>query len=202
MCRATPRIANANRASALAWGLSLSTLLLHGCGTSTSPLLELLFGSSIAVEMDTTINGDVASVAPDTGLPLTLSGTLSQQFEGFYDENILEVYFDENGAPIAAVSRSLFTIESPEEGTITSVNLIVIVDTLLSTNGDGEPVLDDDGNTIPIGLATASTGDIISGTGAYEGARGTLRSDSTILFGGGDFGFGTLEAGVALTLER
>ncbi len=201
MNRETPRIVNAKRTLTIALGLPLCTLL-YGCGNSTSPLLDLLLGGRNVAEMATSIEGDVASVVPETGLPLTLSGTLSQQFEGTYDENILEVYFDENGVPIAAVSRSLFTIDSPQKGTIMSVNLIVVEETLLLTNGDGELVFDDDGNVIPMGLATASTGDIISGTGAYEGATGTLHSDSTVFFGGGEFGFGTLEAGVAITLDR
>lgn len=183
-------------------GLLLCAMMVGGCGSLSFLPTGVGPGSdnATATAMETTIAGDVTLTA-DTGLPRTLAGTASEQLEGTYNEDILQVFFDEQGAPIAAVSRSLFTVESPDPGTITSVNLIIIVDTMLSIDAAGEMLLDEQGNPIPVGLITAATGDIIHGTGAFDGATGQLHADSTVLFGGGAFGLGSLDSDVVLSID-
>jgi len=183
----------------------VATTICGGCGTlPILPAAQVASDPALATTkptLGTTIAGNVATASPDTGLPQTLSGTLSEQFEGTYDENILEVFFDDTGAPIASVSRSIFTIDSPDTGTITSLNFIVVLGPELMTGADGNLILDEAGNPIPIGLRTASSGQIIHGTGDFEGTIGELHSDSTVLFGGGSMDLGTLLSNVVFSLE-
>ncbi len=187
------------RTSALLCALPGILLACSGCGllAGLTDVAGLVDDAS-----DPRIVADVTAVSAETGLPTQLSGAVSGEYAGQYDEEILEVYLDANGVPIAALSRSILTLDTPDTGTLTSVNLIVVVDFVFATDDAGAPLLDDQGAPIAIGLISASTGEIITGTGAFEGATGQLHSDSTIMFTGGDLGLGTLDSTLTLTLDQ
>jgi len=191
-----------NRLALLLGAIQLPLLAAGGCGILPFPtdLASLIEGS-----LEATPSGIVASVtatAPETGMPTTLSGSVSGQYEGTYQEEILEVFFvDGAGAPIAALSRSQFTLGSPGEGTLVSLNLIVVVDTIILTDEAGAPVLDEQGAPLVTGLQTSATGEIIYGTGAFEGATGELHTESVLTFLGGDFGMGAVESDLLVTLD-
>ncbi|MCH7870333.1 MAG: hypothetical protein IID33_01405, partial [Planctomycetes bacterium] len=187
------------RTSALLCAIPCILLACGGCGL-------LAFPTDIAgIVQDANepqIVADVSAVSPDTGLPTQLSGAVSGEYAGRYDEEILEVYFDGSGVPIAALSRSVLTLDTPDTGTLISINLIVVLDFVFATDDQGTPILDDLGAPIAIGLISASTGEIISGTGAFEGATGELHSNSTIMLVGGELGLGTLDSTLTLTLDQ
>ncbi|MCP4246349.1 MAG: hypothetical protein GY778_04800 [bacterium] len=181
-------------------GLLLGVIALSGCGTTNVPNSsgksdqnDALESGDSEVAEETNIAGDVATAEVETGLPSSLSGTLSGGFQGAYDEDILEIFFDADGLPLAAVSRSVFTLDGPLLGSLTSVNQIVILEVILTDDEAGQPV--------PIGLRTAATGEIIYGTGEFEAVTGQVHSDSTVTFGGGEFGLGTLDASLEFSLE-
>jgi hypothetical protein len=192
--RAKQRFHNTGLLLGLGSAILLSVVPLYGCGALTALQNTPDDGEASVVLKETVITGEVASVEPDTGLPETLSGTVTGDYEGGYQETILELFFDCDGVPIAAVSRSQFTIDTPEPGTITSLNLILVVEPIVSS--------DQASQAVPVGLATAATGEIIHGTGAFEDTVGQLHSDSTVLFGGGEFGLGTLESALTITLNQ
>jgi|GEM_PF-3292735 len=173
-----------------------AALILAGCGNLANNLPTGMTGSSTVdttadTKSATTLSADVTALDTETGLPLTLSGTLSGGYVGTYDESILEVLYDNNAVPMVAISRSVFTLEEPDVGTLTSVNTILIVDTLVADDGSG--------TMVPIGLATGASGEIVHGTGAFEGATGKLHTDSTLSFATGEFGLGS--ATTAITIE-
>lgn len=194
-----PNMAKIADSSRLRWpsitcAAFLCLLVIAGCG-ALSPLVPLNpDGDDSSTLAESTIAADVTTAAPDTGLPRTLSGTLTGDLEGTYDEEILEVFFGDDGAPIAAVSRSAFTIEVPQEGTITTLNLVTVVETIIVDDGTGAPV--------PVGLRTAASGDVVHSTGAYEGVAGQLRTDSSLMFAGGEAELGTLDSAVVITLSQ
>ena len=187
------------RTSALLCAIPCILLACGGCGL-------LAFPTDIAGLVEDSneprIVADVTAVSPETGLPTQLSGAVSGEYAGRYDEEILEVFMDGNGVPIAALSRSVLTLDAPDAGTLISINLIVVLEFIFATDDAGAPLLDDQGAPIAIGLISASTGEIITGTGAFEGATGQLHSDSTIMFMGGDLGLGTLDSTLTLTLDQ
>lgn len=187
------------RTSALLCAVPCILLACGGCGL-------LAFPTDIAGLVEDSneprIVADVTAVSPETGLPTQLSGAVSGEYAGRYDEEILEVYFDGSGVPIAALSRSVLTLDTPDTGTLISINLIVVLDFVFATDDAGAPILDDLGAPIAIGLISASTGEIISGTGAFEGATGELHSNSTIMLVGGELGLGTLDSTLTLTLDQ
>ncbi len=192
---------SSNRLALLLGAMQFSLLASGGCSILPFPtdLLSVVQGS-----LDPTgsrIAASVTAAAPETGLPTTLSGSVSGKYEGTYDEEILEIFFDGEGCPIAALSRSEFTIDAPNEGTLISLNLIVVVDTILLTDEAGNPVLDEQGAPIVSGLQTSAAGQIIHGTGAFEGATGELHTESVLTFLGGDFGMGGVESDLLVTLN-
>lgn len=196
MARMTHRI---ERASTRSWVFGLTVLLataLAGCDVNT--LSQLL--TTLSSVTQTTITADVATASSTTGLPETLSGNITGQFQGTYDEVILEVYFDATGAPVASLSRSVFTLTAPTAGTLTTLNLIVVTDVIVSMDSKGAPVLDSTGNPTPIGLMTSSTGEIIGATGAYLNMNGQIHTDSVLSFGTGALGLGSVSADLSLTL--
>jgi hypothetical protein len=134
-------------------------------------------------------------------LPTALSGTVSGQFEGTYNEEILEVFFGSDGTPLAALSRAEFTADSPDGGTLVTLNLIVVADLIVLTDETGAPVLDELGAPIVTGLQTAALGEIIYATGVFEGVTGQLHTDSVLNLTGGEFGLGALESDFVLTLD-
>ncbi|RME40975.1 MAG: hypothetical protein D6788_02220 [Planctomycetota bacterium] len=173
--------------------LGLASGFLGGCGTGF-PWLVGRGSETAGGTKEARIMASVTSLDPDTGLPETLSGTLAGDFEGTYEETILEVFLGEDGTPLAAVSRTELTIESPATGTLTSLNLIIVVEPIVSTD-------ESSGQNVPIGLMTAATGEVIHGRDAFEGTVGQLYSDSSLLFQGGDAGMGMLESDLLITLS-
>ncbi len=173
--------------------LGLASGFLGGCGTGF-PWLVGGGSETAGGTKEARIMASVTSLDPDTGLPETLSGTLAGDFEGTYEETILEVFLGEDGTPLAAVSRTELTIESPATGTLTSLNLIIVVEPIVSTD-------ESSGQNVPIGLMTAATGEVIHGKDAFEGTVGQLYSDSSLLFQGGDAGMGMLESDLLITLS-
>lgn len=185
-------------------GMPLVLLVYAGCGalpfpTDLSDLTSLVEGSTEAIE--SRIDADVTAVSTVTGLATSLAGTVSGQYSGSYTEEILEVYFDATGVPIAALSRSQFTLDAPDSGTLTTFNLVVINELIFLTGDDGTPMLDESGMPIATGLLSASTGQIIAGSGAFEGATGVLHSDSVVSFTGGSSGLGSVVADLVVTLD-
>ncbi len=181
-------------------GVQLGLLVSGGCGAPLFPW-DSAGGVVDAQNLTGTSSRIVASVterSPQTGLPTTLSGTVSGRYAGAYHEEILEVYFDSTGAPIAALSESQFTLDS---GTFASLNLILVVDPIVSTDGTGSPVLNEQGAPIVVGLQTSSTGQIIHGTGSFAGATGELHTESTLLLSGGDSGMGSVDAELTVSLD-
>ncbi|MFQ5805733.1 MAG: hypothetical protein ACE5I3_04700 [Phycisphaerae bacterium] len=176
-------------------------LVSSGCGILPLPsdVASLIEGSLEATE--SSIVASVTATEAGTGLPTTLSGTVSGQYEGTYEEEILEVFFDSTGAPIAAISRSQFIVDSPAQGTLISLNLIVVVDIIVLTDESGAPVLDEQGAPVVSGLQTSATGEIIHGTGIFEDATGDLHAESVLSFLGGDFEMGSLESDLVITLD-
>jgi hypothetical protein len=191
----------AGRLALLLGVMQLPLLASSGCGILPFPtdVLSLVQGSQEPT--DSRIEASVTAAAPETGMPTTLSGSVSGEFEGTYEEEILEVFFDGAGVPIAALSRSQFAIDAPDEGTLISLNLIVVVDTILLTDEAGTPVLDEQGGPIVSGLQTSAAGQIIHGAGAFEGATGELHTESVLTFLGGDFGLGAVESDLFVTLQ-
>jgi hypothetical protein len=184
----------------LASGVQILLLVSSGCG-----VLPFLTDPASLIEgsLEPTGSRIVASVtatAPDTGLPTSLAGSVSGEYEGTYQEEILEIFFDSAGMPIAGLSRSEFTVDAPDEGTLVSLNLIVVVDPVILTDDTGAPVLDEQGAPVVSGLQTSATGEIIHGTGAFEGVTGELHTESVLLFLSGDFGMGSVESDLVVTL--
>jgi len=194
-------LGGSRRLALLLGGIQLLLLASSGCGTLPWPadVLSLIEGSLEATE--SRIMASVTATAPETGLPITLSGVVSGRYEGTYEEEILEVFFDSNGAPIAAFSRSQFTVDSVDQGTLISLNFIVVVDAIVLTDGAGAPVLDEQGAPIVSGLQTSATGEIIHATGDFEGATGELHTESVLTFLGGDFGMGSVDSELLVTLD-
>ncbi len=187
-------------AMSLAW-LPLALLACSGCGflpfqSGTLGLVEGLLATT-----ESSIDASVTAVSPDTGLPTTLSGTLSGQFQGTYQEQMLEVFFDATGVPVAAISRSEFTVDAPASGTLYSLNFVVVVDLILLTDDSGAPIVDAQGLPTVIGLHSAATGEIIHGTGDFAGVTGQLHTDSTLYLTGGDAGLGSLESDFVVELD-
>lgn len=184
--------------------IPFALLTSAGCGVFTLPLslngLDGLVGGSTVTEASL-IAASVTATSAETGLPTTLSGVVSGLYEGTYQEEILEVFFDASGAPIAALSRSVFTLTEPREGTLTTLNLIIVSANILLTDATGAPVLDANGLPTVIGLQTSSAGDIIHGTGMYDGATGQIHSDTTLLLTGGDAAMGSVESDLTVNLE-
>lgn len=181
--------------------MHLALLGSSGCGFISFPFDIASLVEGALAETESTIVASVTATDPNTGLPTTLSGTVSGQFEGTYDEEILEVFFDSEGTPLAALSRAEFTADSPNDGTLFSLNLIVVSDLVVLTDETGAPVLDELGAPIVSGLQTAALGEIIYGTGVFEGVTGQLRTDSVLNLTGGDFGLGSLESDFVVTLD-
>ena len=182
---------------------ALATVLaVGGCNAFPGVLTDAGTDTDVNPAMTARITADVSASALDTGLPQALTGTLTGDATGTYEEEIVEVFFGRLGVPIAAVSRSNFTFESPQQGTLTTFNSIVVIENVLFTDDDGATMLDDAGNPIVVGLRTAATGDIIHGTGFYENATGILHADSTVLLTGGEFGLGTLDSTVDLMVSQ
>lgn len=184
--------------------MPLGLLVCAGCGalplpTDLAGLTSLVDGST--EETSSLIDADVTAVSTVTGLATSLAGTVSGQYSGSYAEEILEVYFDATGMPIAALSRSQFTLDAPDSGTLTTFNLVVINELIFLTADDGTPMLDESGMPIATGLLSASTGQIIAGTGAFEGVTGVLHSDSVVAFTGGSSGLGSVVADLVVTLD-
>ncbi|HEY3245318.1 MAG TPA: hypothetical protein VGM03_18405 [Phycisphaerae bacterium] len=147
------------------------------------------------------IAGEVTRIDPVTSLPRELSGTVSGSFSGDYQEEILDVYFDQTGTPIAGLSRSQFTFVGTQAGTLTTLNLISVTEMIVVMDEAGEPILDAQGNPMVTGLRSAATGEIIHGDGAFSGAKGTLHSDSVIMFASGASGLGTLDTQLDVQLS-
>ena len=189
------------RSSRTAGALPLILLACGGCGLLPFPTNIAGLVQGAADPQGTRILASVTTTNPDTGLPVHLSGTITGESTGTYEEEILEVYFDADGVPLAALSRSIATFSSPEIGTITTLNLIIVVDFIFAIDDLGAPMLDDQGAPIVIGLVTASAGEIITGTGAFEGMTGQLHSDSVLMLIGGDFDLGIVDSELVLTLE-
>ena len=189
------------RSSRMAGALPLILMACGGCGLLPFPtnIAGLVQGAGDAE--GTRVLASVTAVNPDTGLPTQLSGTITGESTGTYQEEILEVYFDSDGAPLAALSRSIATFSFPESGTITTLNLIIVVDFIFATDELGNPMLDEQGTPIVIGLETASAGEVITGTGAFGGMTGQLHSDSVLMLMGGDFDLGIVDSELVLTLE-
>jgi hypothetical protein len=180
-------------------GIALALVSFGGCGfvpLSASDLVEGLVALT-----ESRIVASVTATDPETGLPTTLAGAVSGQFSGTYEEEILEVFFDSEGTPIAALSRSEFTADSSLGGTLISLNLIVVVDLIVATDETGAPLLDPQGVPLVSGLQTAATGEIIHGSGAFEGITGGLHTNSVLELTGGEFGLGSLDAEFAVALE-
>jgi hypothetical protein len=178
--------------------LPFGWLALGGCGTPLLPW-DGAFGTVEGQALTSSrIVASVTERSPETGLPTTLSGTVSGRYAGTYHEEILEVYSDSTGAPIAALSKSDFTLDL---GTFTSLNLIVVVEPIVSTDASGSPVLTEQGTPVVIGLRTSSTGEIIHATGSFAGATGELHTESTLLLSGGDSGLGAVDAELTVSLD-
>jgi hypothetical protein len=179
----------------------LTWVCSSGCGFALFPsgVAGLVEGSGATTE--SRIVASVTATNPNTGLPTTLSGTVSGQFEGTYDEEILEVFFDSQGVPIAALSRAEFTTDSPDDGTLFSLNLVVVADLIMLTDEAGALVLDELGAPTVTGLQTTALGEIIYGTGLFEGATGHLHTESVLNLTGGEFGLGSLESDFVVTLD-
>ena len=195
-------LAESKPTSRLLAALSLVLLTSSGCGL----LPYLLDGTSLVggeTELNdgTSITADVTAVSQTTAMPTTLSGTLSGEYTGTYEEEILEVFFDSNGAPIAGLSRSQFTIEGDDAGTLTTLNLIVVSALIPQTDAQGTPVLDAQGDPVVIGLESAASGEIVYGTGAFAGATGKVHTDSDLFFTGGSADLGSLDADLTIVLE-
>jgi len=182
--------------------LAAAALLLWacaGCGSLCDLTDGSLFGDLFG-PASSTIAASVTATA-ETGLPTTLSGDVSGQFQGTYREDILEVYFDATGAPIAALSRSEFTFDSPTAGTLVGLNQVVVLEPIVATDESGAPLLNEQGQPIVAGLRTSATGTIISGTGGFAGRTGELHTESALLFTGGDFGLGSVDSDLVITLD-
>jgi hypothetical protein len=179
----------------------LFLLAATGCGILPFPMdtSGVVQGSLGAA--DSRIVASVTATSPETGLPTSLSGTVSGQYEGTYQEEILDVFFDSTGAPIAALSRSQFTLDTPDGGTLVSLNLVVVADLIPLTDATGSAVLDEQGAPTITGLQSAATGEIIHGTGAFAGATGELHTDTVLYFTGGDFELGSVESELVITLD-
>lgn len=189
------------RRARLLGGVLVALWACGGCGLLWTPteLLSLVEGAPGST--DTLLAADVTAAAPETGLPTTLSGVVSGQFEGQYQEEILEVFFDDAGAPLAAISRSEFSLDSPAAGTLVSLNLIVVVDFIFVTDDGGTLVLDEQGAPIVCGLQTSATGEIIHGTDGFADVTGKLHTESALSFSGGGYGMGAVEADLVITLD-
>lgn len=181
--------------------LPIILLTCGGCGLLLLPTDIAGFVSGAEPADGTQIAADVTVANADTGLPTQLAGSVTGEYEAAYAEEMLEVYFDDNGVPIAALSRSVLTFSGTEAGSIISLNLIVVLDFVFATDASGAPMLDEQGAPIVIGLETAAAGQIIAGTGAYEGVTGELHADSTLMFVGGAANLGTVESDVTLILN-
>lgn len=181
--------------------LPIILLACGGCGLFSLPTDIAGFVLGAEPTDGTQIVADVTTTDADTGLPTQLAGSVSGEYYGTYDEEILEFYFDDDGVPIAALSRSVFMLTGPEAGIIVSLNLIVVVDFVFATDTSGALLLDVEGAPMVIGLETAASGQIIRGSGAYEGAIGELHTDSTLMFVGGAANLGTIDSDFTLTLD-
>jgi hypothetical protein len=176
--------------------------LSGGCGLLPTVLPGARRGDPApAIDSTARLVGDVTAVDPQTGLPKNVSGILSGSYTGTYEEEILDVYFNDAGAPIAALSRSRLTLDTPQAGTVTSLNLIVVTEMLVMTDEQGSPVLGPDGNPVVMGLRSAATGEIIHGDGDYLGAQGTVHADSMLLFATGQAGLGSLDAELEVQID-
>lgn len=183
-------------------GLQLALLLsLSGCGALPSPTDLGSLVEGLLESKDSRIVASVTAKSEDTGLPTVLSGTVCGQFGGTYDEEILAVFFDGQGKPNAALSRSQLTFDAPNEGTLISLNLVVVVDMIFATDENGAPVLDQGGTPVVSGLRSSATGQIIYGSGIFEGATGEIHADSVLSLVGGDFGMGFVESDLSVDLN-
>ena len=147
-----------------------------------------------------TIQASVTEVDPATLLPRTLSGTITGDFTGTYSETLFEAFFDPDGNVIGASTLSLFTFDAPNEGTIASYNFAENVAPILLLDENQQPVLDQDGNPVVIGLMTAATGSLFNGTGTFEGVFGDLQTDTELFFTGGDLELGRINSSVSMLI--
>ncbi len=171
---------------------SLGCLLLTSCIP--------LFPVAPSGPAQLTIEASVTSVDATTGVPQTLSGTITGDLTGTYSESILQVVFDGDGNLIGALSVSQFTFDTPEVGTISSTNIVTVTGPILLTDDSGNTVVDESGSPTVIGLETAATGDLLNGSGAFAGTFGNLQTDSDLLFTGGDMELGTASTSLQLYL--
>jgi hypothetical protein len=182
----------------LTGGVQALVLSCMGCAELPLPLGDagLTSGliSGLVQTAPTQVAADVTAVDEETGLPVSLAGTIGGAYAGTYREQILEVYFDAAGMPLAALSCSTISIDSPRAGTITTFNLIVVTDMILMTAADGAPLMSETGEPVVIGLRSSATGEIVHAEGAYAGATGQLHADSALYFTAGAYGLGTLES--------
>jgi len=144
------------------------------------------------------LEASVTAVDPGTGLPRTLSGTISGDYTGTYSEQILEVFLDAQGNLIGATSMSLFQFDSPNQATISSYNFAAVTGPIFLVDANGDTVLDANGLPIPIGVETAATGALFDGTSTLLGTFGDLQTDSDLFFTGGDAGLGRVTSSVSM----
>lgn len=182
----------------LTGGVQALVLGCVGCTELPLPLAgsDLFSGlvSGLVQTAPTTVTADVTAVDEQTGLPTSLVGTISGAYTGTYREQILEVYFDAAGVPLAALSCSTLTIDAPQSGSITTFNLVAVTDMITMTGPDGAPMTNESGEPIVVGLRSSATGEIVHAEGAYAGASGQLHADSVLYFASGGSGLGWLES--------
>jgi len=170
------------------------------CGCDMLDLPLDLFRTKSAAE-PSLITAHVTAVNSQTGLPTKLTGQIEGEYAGTYEETILEVYFDDQGAPLAAFSESRLTLTAPEEGVIVSFNLILVEELIFMTDDSGAVMVDAQGMPVVTGLRSSSNGEIILGAGGFEGMVGSLHSDSTLTFGTGASGLGALESDLSIRVS-
>ncbi len=149
-----------------------------------------------------TIQASVTEVDPVTLLPRTLSGTITGDFTGTYSETLFDAFFDAEGNVIGASSLSLFTFDPPHGGTLASYNFAENVAPILLLDENQQPVLDQDGNPVVIGLRTAATGSLFNGTGTFAGVFGDLQTDTELSFTGGDQNLGQITSSVSMLITE
>lgn len=168
-------------------------LPIGACGLLPPPLGSAPVGAHLSAS--------VSETSQETGLAKKLTGRLSGALSGSYAEEIVDVFFDDDGMPIAALSRSVFTADAPTDGMVISLNLVVVIGPVLATDENGESMLDADGKPIAVGLESAASGQIIHASGVFEGLKGQIRAQSVVEFAGGEFGLGTVESDLMLELD-
>jgi hypothetical protein len=185
----------------LAVGVPSLLLASIGCNVFSDPPESPCTPPCAPTPTEVHIDASVTATDPDTGLPVTLSGRFTGELEGDYEETILDLYFDATGAPIAALSRSIFTVQSPEPATLISLNSIVVLDNVFLEDPTGTVIVDADGLPVVVGFTTSATGEIISCNGCFEGTTGHLYTESTLMFTGGDLGLGASSTDLIMTFE-